>query len=311
MIGSSRARSKGRSTDEAGYRTMYRAESRKAARRLSPSQVRARILACLSLLLVAECCLALYTSPWLYVRNVRLDGVSLLLPEEIAQVSSAAAVEPKTNLLRANTRKVVQDVQSLPFVAGAQVARRPFGTLFVTVAPRTPIAILENGADMWEVDSGGIPIRTARTGLTLPLIRLTSPVPVVPGALLQAEGVLAGVTVQRRFPAGCPAKIDKIDIDSSAELCLNMNDGVVIRFGQQDSIPAKLDLIGKIYREQPDIAALVDTIDIRCPEAPACTLRTARSKTKKKRAHHTDTDRSKRNMPVSDTKTDSEADPRQ
>ena len=67
-------------------------------------------------------------------------------------------------------------------------------------------------------------------------------------------------------------------VDPQAQLCLNMSDGVVIRLGRADDLETKVSLVKKIYRERPDVASEIASIDLTAPEHPACTPRSKSEK---------------------------------
>jgi len=54
-----------------------------------------------------------------------------------------------------------------------------------------------------------------------------------------------------------------------------MQDTVQIRLGQADQLGVKMKLAQRIYKLSPQIASQVESIDLRCPDAPACTPRQA------------------------------------
>src|SRR5260370_9190133 len=106
--------------------------------------MRTGIIISLCVLFAVESCIALTTSPWMYIRSVRLSGLARLLPEEAAQVRALAVVPPRTNLLRADTRKLERELKSLSFVSMVRVAIRPIGRLEFTFLHLNPIPILSN-----------------------------------------------------------------------------------------------------------------------------------------------------------------------
>src|SRR5260370_38205771 len=105
--------------------------------------MRTGIIISLCVLFAVESCIALTTSPWMYIRSVRLSGLARLLPEEAAQVRALAVVPPRTNLLSADTTKLERELKSLSFVSMGRVAKPPMGVPEVTVLQRNPIAIVE------------------------------------------------------------------------------------------------------------------------------------------------------------------------
>src|SRR5258708_6269609 len=110
MIKSKKVEGTGSRADSVGYRPKYAVVHKREARRISSAQMRTRIIISLCVVFAVESCIALTTSPWMYIRSVRLSGLARLLPEEAAQVRAFAVVSPKTNLLRADTRKLEREL---------------------------------------------------------------------------------------------------------------------------------------------------------------------------------------------------------
>src|SRR5207244_2648255 len=89
----------------------------------------------------------------------------------------------------------------------------------------------------------------------------------------------AGLAGAREVIAKCTprggARITNVQVDQRGELCLNMSDNLLIRLGQEDALPTKIDYIQRIYDDKPGIGSEVQSIDLRWPESPSCVLRSA------------------------------------
>jgi len=216
---------------------------------------------------------AVLSSPWFYVRNVTISGLGQLASEEVRAAAAASTIPDKTSIIRAQTHAMELRLKRLPFVAEAHVSRRLPATLAVTITARKPIALLDNGSTRWEIDREGIPIREARPEMLLPMIVVASNQALTAGLRVSDDGVVGGINAFRLCRNSLLSGVSKIDVDPDADLCLNMNDGVVIRLGQPEELQKKLALAERIYEERPDVAAEVEAIDLRCPDAPACTPR--------------------------------------
>jgi cell division septal protein FtsQ len=233
-----------------------------------------RILWLLAIALVLVGAAVVFMSPAFYVRHVRVEGLARLTPEEAAQTQACAAVPPGTNLFRAPAKQMVVALKKLSWVADAEAFRHPPGTLEVKITPRVPVAVLSAGTGQWELDAGGVVIRSARPGLNLPEIADANSPDVRPGQLVNRTAVVEAVSAVLPEGRQKPIPVTKIEVDQNEELCLNMRDRVVIRLGQIEDLPAKLALVHRIY-EDPEIGSKVEAIDLRCPEAPACVPRAA------------------------------------
>jgi len=217
----------------------------------------------------ASACLA-YRAPLFKVRHVEVTGLSKLLPEEVEQIRAAVAIVKNTSMVQIRSGKMEGILSRIPSVRSANVRRRLPDRVVVEILPRVPVAVLSSGAQRWELDSAGVAIRMARSDARLPEISYRSACLVSQGAQVSTPGVAEALAAVTFAAHGKPLGIAKIEVDQNADICLNMMDKVAIRIGQNDKLAAKFALFRRIYDERPDIGADVESIDVRCPEAPAC-----------------------------------------
>src|SRR2546426_12395055 len=85
---------------------------------------RKAVLWTLVLGLVFALAAAAYTSPWFYVRNVRIEGVSRLLPAEIELIRRSAVIPARTPVLRTPVSLLSARLEALPFVRRVEVLKR-------------------------------------------------------------------------------------------------------------------------------------------------------------------------------------------
>jgi len=213
---------------------------------------------------------ALFTSPALAVRRVRVLGLSGLTAWEARETQARAAIPPHTNVLRVRVDEIAAALKRLPWVADAVVWRRLPDGLEARLTPRVPAALLTTPGGRWEIDGAGIPIRPARTAKGLPIIEMMADWKVRHGVPIAAPGVAEALFIARESVGEKPFRMAKIEVDQNADMCLNMQDNIAIRLGQADDLAAKLALVRRIYAEAPDIGTEVQVIDLRCPEAPVC-----------------------------------------
>ena len=91
--------------------------------------------------------------------------------------------------------------------------------------------------------------------------------------MVDDHAVLAAIRIYQAARQGKVVRIAKIDVDLNGNMCLNMQDGVLIQFGQDTEIPDKLKLIRDIYSSGVDIASRLAVINVTCPSNAACTPR--------------------------------------
>lgn len=264
--------------------TGSRAERRRIRAPHRPSvvrRVRRQVLGTLYIALVIESIVAALFSPALHVRRVRVEGLNGLAPAEQALVLSAVQIAPKTNWLRAPVGSITQRLRAMPWIRTASVWRRLPNSVVADITPRQPALLVQSGADQYEVDTDGVPIRRAHLGdaAALPAVVLDRPRAIRLGVPLQDEPVLAAMKTYAAFRKQPGIPIAKIEVDQSDNICLNMQDGVVVQFGNMDELAPKIALLQHIYAREPDIAQRLVAINLSCPTWPACTPRSASTST--------------------------------
>jgi cell division protein FtsQ len=255
----------------------HQAMVRRGASAAEVRRTRRRVLAALYVFLAIECVVAALTSPALAIREVRVNGIAALPGPESEAVLRVVRIAPGSNWLRTRSAPVASRLTAMPWVARAAVEKRFPDRIYVHVTAREPVAVLQAGGRLVEVDAGAVPIRSARPEMahTLPRVVIPADTDVVFGALIQDDGVRAALRVLHETAGDITVHIAKIEVDQSDNLCLNMGDNTPIRLGQTEDLDAKLDQVRRICRSQPELAKSFTEIDLTCPARPACTPRPA------------------------------------
>ncbi|MDQ3878916.1 MAG: FtsQ-type POTRA domain-containing protein [Actinomycetota bacterium] len=207
-----------------------------------------------------------FWSPLLVVRNIRLVGAKHVTPDEIARV---AHISSGRNLLLLSTSEVARSVETLPWVAAAEVDRILPGTVRVKVAERRPSLELSLGAARWLIDAHGEVLASAGAHARLPILGGVQPGNVHPGARLSSPEVVAALTTWRHLPERIRSKLKAIIAPSATRITLSLTDGTVVRWGSasnaHDKAVVLTALLDRVHREHLDVAY----IDVRVPEDPA------------------------------------------
>jgi cell division septal protein FtsQ len=103
------------------------------------------------------------------VRRIELRGIRNL---EAAQVVAGLKLEPRASVFD-DLSAIRQRAKTLPGIVAADVARRPPGTLLVTVREAEPVALVPQGSRLRAVDATGkvLPFDATVAAVDLPLIR--------------------------------------------------------------------------------------------------------------------------------------------
>lgn len=238
-------------------------------------RIRRQMLFSLYAVLAGEVVAAALTTPLLHIQQIQVKGAESLPAAEITNVLAAARLPNGTNFLLAPVNQAQARVRALPWVRSAALHRHFPHTVTVDITLREAVAQVQTSSGLWEVDGAGLPIRTARPQMAgrLPLIVWQHPTAVKPGAVFGdhvLQSALALSLWAQKEPSVHPAKIE---VDQSDNICLNMKDGIPIKFGPDSELESKQTLVANLYRREPDIARRIQQIDVSCPSDVACTPR--------------------------------------
>jgi cell division septal protein FtsQ len=234
------------------------------------------MLMLMAVALGGELAFAALTSPLFGIDRITIRGAGQLPEKEQATTQLAVWVPPGSNLLRAPLGTMEQHLEALPWVRSAQVKWNTVHSLAVDVTQRFPVAAATVGAAQYELDEDGIPIRIARPDAlaSLPKIEIEQELPVRLGVPFNSEALRAAIFVYRDAPRQPMARIAKIIIDPAGNMCLNMLDGIQVKFGRPNDIQAKMKYLSRVYELEPNVGRRIVAINLSVPKQPACTLKT-------------------------------------
>lgn len=245
-------------------------------------QRRRRVVGSLAILVaLAGTAVAVAMSPLLDIAEVRVTGVDGDRREE---VRAAARVEPGENLLAADLGAADARVEELPWVRAAVVRRVPPSTVELSVAPRTPVAVVRLADGVWLVDDEAVVVAGGGDD-ELPLIEAPNSVLPAAGQPVRDEAVVNALTVRARLPDEIRSRVTRYEAPSARGLRLELVDGTIVRVGRAERMAEKAKAIallleqaaseegagldsgddaGSATAEAPGIAE----IDVRAPDRP-------------------------------------------
>lgn len=207
-----------------------------------------------------------FWSPLLTVRHIRLVGARHVTTSEVARV---ADISSGRNLLLLSTSDVAKSVETLPWVASAQVDRILPGTVRVRVDERRAALQLSLGAARWLIDAHGDVLAPARADTSLPILGGVETEHVRPGARLHSPEVVTALTTWRHLPTTIKGHVKAIIAASATRITLSLDDGTVVRWGSasdaHDKAVVLAALLKQVHAQQIDVAY----IDVRVPDDPA------------------------------------------
>jgi cell division protein FtsQ len=202
-------------------------------------------------------------SPVFDTKRIEVRGVRRL---SSAAVVEAAGVALGTNLVRLSMDAVASDVERLPWVADAAAARALPSTLRIRVVERTPVA--------WYRGPDG-PVLVARDGTALdapeglpadvPAVG-TIPAAVAPGTRIDApsDAFAVAASMDRTLLRHIRAVVT-----ASGDVRVLLRDGGTVLYGRPTRLGEKNARLGALLRWARRRGVVVESIDLRVPEAPS------------------------------------------
>lgn len=191
-------------------------------------------------------------SSYLAVRTVEVTGAQRL---DDSEVRAAAGVPEGEALVRVDLAIVQARVQALADVRSAEVSRTWPGTVTITVAERTPVAVVEIGGQLRGLDVEGVVFRDFPSPPEgLPLVR--TPADTGRDALLEAAAVVSAL------PADLARRVDHVEVATVDQISLALRDGRTVAWGSAEESVAKAEVL-TVLLKQPG-----STYDVSVPGQP-------------------------------------------
>lgn len=200
---------------------------------------------------------ALTQSPALDVDHVVVRGAQRT---DAAAIRSAAGVRRGEAMLGVDLGAAAAGVESLPYVASAQVARDWPGTIRIVVVERRPVAVVGQGSAAVVVDRTGRALAVAPEGSTLPVL---SGEPVEVGASVPA-GRQRALAVVAELPTALRRQVAAARVAPTG-VVLELDDGIEVRWGDGSQATAKAEAL-QVLLDQAGRDTIA-SIDVSVPRA--------------------------------------------
>jgi cell division protein FtsQ len=215
---------------------------------------------------------AVLHSPWFRVRVVTVSGAHPHTSD--AAIVAAAGIGHHPALVSVDPGATASRIESLPFIATAQVQRHWPDGLGISVTERVPTITMAGPGKSWSVmDTDGrtlevVPTRPA--GLVMLIVDAakgtTAPAPV--GGTLPPAGS-AGLTVCRTLPPAFASQVTTVTEGSDGSIDLALNSGLTVLLGADTDLPAKYEDVAAIIAHASLHGATA--IDVTVPASPTVT----------------------------------------
>lgn len=217
----------------------------------------------------------MFFSPLLEVRSIKVLGARHTSEQEVAD-AAGLLTEPQ-NLLLLPTDEVAARVETLPWVADADVDRMLPGTVRIRVEERKPALLLSLGAARWTIDAEGNVLQTGEAVEGLPVLAGVEVGDIEPGLRLMTEEATAALEAFRGLPRNLVREVSGVFAPTVERISFSLRSGTVIRYGAAENIHDKNEVLKVLLERLAAEGRSVAYIDVRVPTSPAVSDRPAPS----------------------------------
>ena len=235
----------------------------------SRTQKRLRLagIAVAAVALVALAVGLLYT-PWFGAKVVTITGAHPNTPDRT--IVAAAGLLHHPPLINVDPIPTAVRVESLPYIASAQVTRHWPDTVVIHVTERVPVMVMSGPNASWSIlDGNGRTLAVTPVRPALPVLIVHAPAgPVPPAPVGATVGVAAnsGLTVARTLPPAFAGQVVSITVAADGTVSLALNSHLVVLLGTVSNLNAKYEDVAAIIAHASLRGA--HTIDVTVPQSP-------------------------------------------
>jgi len=211
-------------------------------------------------------------TPWFSAQVVSVSGAH---PHtSTGAIVAAAGLEGHPPLISVDPGATAVRVESLPFIASAQVHRHWPDGVTISVTERVPKAVMAGPGTSWAVLDGHGRTLVVDPGRPPGLIVLTVQTlkgPARPGPVghtLSGAGAFA-LAVCRTLPVAFSAQVVSVAEAPNATVSLGLNSGITVLLGTDSDMVAKYEDVAAVIAHASLHGAT--TIDVTVPQSPTVT----------------------------------------
>jgi cell division protein FtsQ len=201
----------------------------------------------------------------------KFDGVEVRGGRHVSAsaVSKVAGLDSDDNLLTLDQQRIVDAVESIPWVRSVRVQRRLPGTIRVVVHERRPAMVLTTPGGKWRIDREGRVLGRGDASRTLPSIATGTTGHVEPGDEIAAPQVRAAVRAVGSMPAALRKRIRAVFAASAERITFSLHRGPDVRYGAAERLHDKNAVLTAVLDRLRISGHDPAYIDVRVPESPA------------------------------------------
>ena len=223
------------------------------------------VVALLSACVAAALGFAFANAPQLRIRSVTAN-VPANSPVTKDAVIAAARIDPDANLWLLNTGAIRVRLDAIPYVASADVHRAqfPHPTVSLDITLRAPTGCVTTSSGTMTIDATARVLQRGCVAAALPQVDIGSGPAPVPGTILSAPDIDRLLADAQAIGEHIPVRSVRRDRFGGLEAVDSR--GVLLKFGSDADLPAKLALVEPIRRSAGGRPLRV--IDLRAPATP-------------------------------------------
>jgi len=256
-----------RSGDQDAIDPRIRERRQSVERSRTQKRIRWAAVAAGAVVLVALAVGLLHT-PLFEAKVVTVTGTHPNTPTQ--DIVTAAGVGHHPPLISVDPGPTAARVESLPFIASAQVTRHWPDGVTIHVTERAPVVAMAGPTSSWStLDGNGRTLAVTPGRPVLPVLIAhgpTGPVPPAPIGATVASPATPGLTVARTLPPAFAGQVVSITVASDGTVSLALVSNLVVQLGTVSDLTAKYEDVAAIIAHASLRGAR--TIDVTVPQSP-------------------------------------------
>lgn len=220
-------------------------------------------------LLIAGAAFGLLHSPYFELREVAVEGNSLLSRDEIIL---KAGIREKTNIFQVDTNGIRGRIKSIPCVEEVRVARRLPSTLVISVKEREACLIFPYAGYFVEVGPDRVALGLLETlkFRGLPVVSGLEVDKVVVGEEVKAPGIDEAISVAMSLSRGVIQRVSEVHVEYNKGVTLYTADRIRVElgWGEVPTLSRRARLFEEILQQNGRLAAGHASIDLRSEKRP-------------------------------------------
>ena len=198
-------------------------------------------------------------TPWFEAEVITVTGAHPNTPDRA--IVDAAGLAHHPPLISVDPGPAAARVDSLPFIASAQVTRHWPDGVTIHVTERKPVVAMAGPAAAWStLDGNGRTLAVTPGRPVLPVLIVHGPAgPVPPPAV-------PGLAVARSLPPAFAGQVVSITVAADGTVALALSSNLVVLLGTVSDLAAKYEDVAAIIAHAPLRGA--HTIDVTVPQSP-------------------------------------------